>query len=109
MNLINDIKGLTLQNKIEHAVVKLSTGERAIVSGGPKSIEMEVKTIYAHVHPYHLTATGPSADDYIALYQLKQGFSYVLEHGKRYLIDLTDWDFNLNKAVKPPKESIILP
>jgi len=103
-DVINEIKGLTHDNFVEHAVVKLETGARAVISGGPSSISMKgVKTIYAHVHPYHLPARGPSPEDYQALQKLEQGFSYIFEHGRTFLIDLMDIEKNT-----PPIESTII-
>jgi hypothetical protein len=83
-NIIADGKSLTFATGNEHAVISLTTGERLLVSGGPKGITFEgmaLRRIIGHTHPYHLPATGPSKADFNALKQLRQRNSYLLEHG----------------------------
>jgi RHS repeat-associated protein len=82
-DLIMELKSLTFQSGNEHAVVRLATGGRAVVSGGEKSIDFgnKITRLFAHTHPYHLGATGPSAADSLALKALGQRSSYLLEHG----------------------------
>ena len=83
-DLIQELKELTYTTDNEHAIVELSSGERAIVSGGEKGIEFgdQITRLFAHTHPYHLGATGPLAADVNALQQLGQRSSYLLEHGE---------------------------
>lgn len=81
-DLINEGKALTWQTGNEHAVVKLATGERALVSGGPGGIKFapgQVKIIFGHSHP---TSAPPSAADVTALQDLNQSKQYVFHGGQ---------------------------
>jgi hypothetical protein len=83
-NIINEAKSLTFMTGNEHALVKLSSGERALVSGGSRGIEFkegQITRLFGHTHPYELTKTGPSKADYDALRTLGQKSSYLLEQG----------------------------
>jgi len=84
-DIVAEGKALTFSTGNEHALVRLASGERAIVSGGPGGIsnldDLGVDLIYGHTHPYHVPPTGPSAEDFSALEQLGQSSSHVLEHG----------------------------
>jgi hypothetical protein len=83
-DLVAEGKALTFSTGNEHALVRLSTGERVLVSGGPTGIDLgglSVERLIAHSHPYHLPPTGPSAADLGALKQLGQRSSFLLEHG----------------------------
>ena len=83
-SLVNKLKGLTFATGNEHALVKLASGERVIVSGGEKGIEFGngISRLYAHTHPYQYAATGPSGLDRLALKQLGQRSSWLIEHGQ---------------------------
>jgi hypothetical protein len=84
-DIVAEVKELTFSTGNEHAVVKLATGERAIVSGGPTGITWEsgqVTRLFGHSHPYHLAPTGPSPADISTLGVLGQRSSYLLEHGE---------------------------
>ena len=83
-NIISEAKMLTFSTGNEHALVKLATGERALVSGGPGGITWDlgqVSRVFGHTHPYELPPTGPSASDFAALDALGQRSSWLLEHG----------------------------
>lgn len=85
--IINEVKGLTLTNGTEHAVVKLVNGQRAIVSGGTTGIRFPANTvsrIFGHTHPYQFPASGVSSADRLMLDKLGQISSYLLEHGDLY-------------------------
>lgn len=86
-DLVDEAKRLTFTTGNEHAIVKLTNGQRAIVSGGPTGIifqEGQITRLFGHTHPYHLPPTGPSAGDIDALRQLGQRSSYILEHGELF-------------------------
>jgi hypothetical protein len=83
--IVNEAKALTFSTGNEHAVVRLATGESALVSGGPGGIsfaEGEVSRIIFHTHPYGMGAVGPSAADAAALQALGQSHSYIIEGGQ---------------------------
>ncbi|MGD9533395.1 MAG: RHS repeat-associated core domain-containing protein [Candidatus Nitrosocosmicus sp.] len=83
-DIIHEVKELTFGTGNEHAVVKLASGERAIISGGPTGISWEtgqITRLFGHSHPYHLPATSASAADFAALRSLQQRSSYLIEHG----------------------------
>jgi RHS repeat-associated protein len=83
-DIINVGKALTFETGNEHALVKLATGERALVSGGPGGInfaEGSVSRIFGHTHPYGTAAVGPSGLDRLALQRLGQGSSWLVEGG----------------------------
>lgn len=83
--LVNEAKALTFQTGREHALVKLATGERVLVSGGTGGItfaEVQITRIFGHTHPYHLLSAGPSATfDIPMLEALRHRSSYLLERG----------------------------
>lgn len=84
-DIINEAKGLTFSSGNEVALVKLASGERALVSGGPRGIEFaegEITRVFGHTHPYDIPPTGPSDFDFHALQSLGQQSSYLLEHGQ---------------------------
>jgi RHS repeat-associated protein len=74
----------------EHAIVKLATGERAIVAGnsfGIYGMEGNVSKVFLHVHPYHVPAMpGPSPLDLMFIRGLGQRSSYLMEprYGRFY-------------------------
>jgi hypothetical protein len=83
-DIINEGKALTFETGNEHALIKLATGERALVSGGPGGInfaEGSVSRIFGHTHPYGTAAVGPSGLDRLALQRLGQGSSWLVEGG----------------------------
>ena len=67
----------------EHAIVKLVAGERAIVAGNSRGINMtdeDVSKVFLHIHPYHVPALpGPSPKDLLFIRSLKQRSSFLLE------------------------------
>jgi RHS repeat-associated protein len=80
--VVNEARALTFATGNEHALVRLATGERALVSGGPGGIafgEGQVTRIIGHTHPYGFGSIGPSAADAAALRALGQTHSYVLD------------------------------
>src|SRR5262249_9060720 len=82
-NITNELKQLTFSTGNEHALVKLASGERAIVSGGSDGINFggQITRLYAHTHPYQALATGASEIDRIAIQSLGQRSSFLLERG----------------------------
>jgi hypothetical protein len=94
--LVEETKALAWVANAEHAVIKLVTGGRIIVRGGPTGIQFsrnsaatkvfvtisgllnEVERIYWHTHP---RVTGPSDDDLRVLEILHQSRSYLFEIG----------------------------
>jgi hypothetical protein len=82
-DLFNELKARTFETGNEHALVTLSSGDQAILSGGQTGIDdMEIENLVAHTHPYQLPASGVSDADYAALNQLGQESSILLEHGQ---------------------------
>jgi hypothetical protein len=84
-DIVAEGKSLTFTTGNEHALVKLASGERAIVSGGPGGITWEageVTRVFGHTHPYQLPPTGPSPADFGMLDVLGQRSSWLLEHGQ---------------------------
>lgn len=84
-DIVAEAKALTFSSGNEVALVKLASGERALVMGGEGGItfeNMEISRIFGHSHPYQLPATGPSSFDFGALRTLQQQSSYLLEHGQ---------------------------
>jgi hypothetical protein len=95
-DLIAETKARAWVANAEHAVVRLITGERAMVRGGARGIEflvgreekqvfiivgeklVQVRRLYFHTHP---RVTGPSADDLEFLDILGQTRSYLFEIG----------------------------
>ena len=82
-DLINEGKSLTFATGNEHALVKLASGERALVSGNQFGINFgtKVNRIYGHTHPFQFPASGVSAVDRAALRELGQRSSWLFEHG----------------------------
>lgn len=83
--IVNEAKALTFATGNEHALVRLATGERALVSGGPGGIsfgEGQVTRIIGHTHPYGTASVGASAADRAALQTLGQTHSYIQEGGR---------------------------
>jgi len=83
--IIEEGKYLMLTTGDEHALVSLQTGQRALVSGGPKGItldELPIRRMIGHTDPYHLAAAGASDLDGAALTACGQRSSYLLEHGE---------------------------
>lgn len=81
-DIVNEGKALTFTTGNEHAVVKLPSGERALVSGGPGGIDFpegSVTKIFGHTHP---TSAPPSAADFKATAQLGQTKQYVFHGGQ---------------------------
>jgi RHS repeat-associated protein len=79
--LVNELKGLTFKGGVEHAIVSLKTGGRAIVSGGPSGIDLgdNVRRVIGHTHG---VVTGPSQLDLDMLGHLHQTYSYLIEIGR---------------------------
>ena len=85
-DILNDIKGMTWTTGNEHAVVRLTNGQKAIVSGGPGGISFkqgEISTLFGHSHPI---PAPPSSADYESLIKLGQSKQYILEGGQLYPI-----------------------
>jgi RHS repeat-associated protein len=83
--IVNEVKALTFATGNEHALVRLASGERALVSGGPGGIafgEGQVTRIIGHTHPYGTASVGASAADRAALQTLGQTHSYIQEAGR---------------------------
>ena len=83
--IIDEAKLLTLQTGNEHALVTLASGERALVSGGPKGIffpEGSITRIFGHTHVPGTTA-WPSPDDAAALRSLGQRSSWLFAAGEK--------------------------
>ena len=83
--IVNEAKALTFATGNEHALVRLATGERALVSRGPGGIsfrEGQVTRIIGHTHPYGTASVGASAGDRAALQALGQTHSYIQEGGR---------------------------
>jgi hypothetical protein len=95
-DIVDEVKAMAWVNNAEYAVVRLASGERVVVRGGPTGIEfslnqnetqvfmamkgslVQVKRIYFHTHP---RVTGPSEDDLRVLKILGQSRSYLFEIG----------------------------
>lgn len=84
-DIIAKAKELAWTTGNEHALVKLASGERALVAGGPGGIEFaegEITRIFGHTHPYGRGTFGlPSVEDVSALGKLGQVTSYILDNG----------------------------
>jgi hypothetical protein len=78
--IVDEVAGLSYATGNEFAVVRLTDGTRAIVTGGPGGItfaEGRVTRIFAHTHPF--PASGiPSPDDILMLTQLRQKSSWII-------------------------------
>ena len=85
-NIIDEGKLLTLATGNEHALVKLASGERALVSGSPYGIKFgdKITRLFGHTHPNQLLKTGVSELDREALRTLGQRHSYLFERGDFY-------------------------
>jgi len=84
-DIMEEAKGITFTTGNEVALVKLASGERALVTGGSGGItwsEGEVTRLFGHTHPYDVPPTPPSDFDVQALQQLGQRNSYILQHGE---------------------------
>lgn len=82
---IDELKASTFLQNVEFAVVRLSDGRRALVSGGRDGIAFPagmVQRIVLHTHPYSVGSAGPSAGDVAALRALGQRYSFILEKGQ---------------------------
>lgn len=79
-DIVNEAKGLTFTTGNEHAVVKLTGGSRALVSGGLHGIDFgdKITRVFGHTHP---TSSLPSCVDVAALKKLKQSKQYVFHGG----------------------------
>jgi hypothetical protein len=80
-DLFDELKYNTFSDRVEYALVKLADGTNAIVRGGQSQIRFavgEIKVLFAHTHP---EGAGPTPEDRAALEQLRQTFSYLIEHG----------------------------
>ena len=82
-DLLDELRALTFETDNEHALVRLTTGERALVEGEPDGINFgwQITRLYVHTHPYYRPTSGPSDDDFAALVDLRQTHSYLLERG----------------------------
>lgn len=79
--LANEAKALTWSSGNEHALVTLSGGQRALVSGGPGGIFFEngqIKRIWAHTHP---DPSNPSVADGLILQTLGNSQQTVFNVG----------------------------
>lgn len=84
-DIINEGKTLTFETGNEHALVKLVTGERALVSGNEYGISFgeQATRVFGHTHPFQFPASGPSPIDRAALRALGQRSSWLFEHGQK--------------------------
>jgi hypothetical protein len=81
-DLVHEGKVQTYMTGNEHAAVKLGTGERALVAGGPGGIAFapgQVTKIFGHTHP---TIAGPSGEDFTSLDALGQSQQTVYHGGQ---------------------------
>ena len=81
-DLINEAKALTWSNGLEHALVKLTDGQRVLVSGGADGVRFargKIKRIYGHTHP---TSAPPSRADVVATRVLGQTRQDVYHGGE---------------------------
>lgn len=79
-DIVDEVASLSYQDGNEYAVVKLTDGGRAIVTGGPSGISFDAGTvtrIYAHTHPFPATGV-PSDSDIAMLGQLGQSSSWII-------------------------------
>jgi RHS repeat-associated protein len=84
-DIMNEAKAYTFSTGNEAALVKLSSGERALVSGGSGGIDLgegAVTRLFGHTHPYDAPSLGPSSYDIQAIKLLGQRSSYILERGQ---------------------------
>lgn len=51
---------------------------------------MDIRELIAHTHPYQYEAQGVSDVDYLALRQLSQENSILLEHGQEIPFGISD-------------------
>jgi hypothetical protein len=78
-DLIRELAQSTYESEgLEHAIISLKGGGRAIVRGGSGGIQFgdDLKRVLLHTHP---VTTGPSAADFRMLEQLGQRHSYIYE------------------------------
>ena len=86
-SIVNEMKALTYSAGNEHALVKLQTGARAIVSGRQRAVDfanMKITRLYAHTHTYFENQIGPSNADISFIRSLGQVSSYLIERGQIY-------------------------
>lgn len=79
--LTEELAARTWETELEHAIVSLKSGERIIVSGGPKTVDFaslsdRIRRIILHTH---LNPGGPSAQDFQMLKDLGQKSSWIYE------------------------------
>ena len=84
-DLISEVKYETFATGLEHAIIKLANGERAIVSGGAHGIRFpdginDVEIIFGHTHP---TPAPPSQGDFDALKYLDQTQQTIFHGGQK--------------------------
>jgi RHS repeat-associated protein len=80
--IVAEAKALTYATGNEYALVRMATGERALVSGGPGGISFadgQITRIIGHTHPYGFGSIPPSSHDFATLRQLGQTHSYVFD------------------------------
>jgi len=86
-DIVAEAKAVTYTTGNEVALVKLASGERALVTGGQGGINFadgQITRLFGHTHPYQVPPTGPSAFDVQAIQSLGQQSSYILEHGQLF-------------------------
>jgi hypothetical protein len=79
-NIISEGKALTFQTGLEHALVKLPNGQRAIVSGGEHGIDFaegQITRLFGHTHPQR--GVPPSRADEIATFYYGQRRQHVFD------------------------------
>ncbi|RKT01463.1 DUF6443 domain-containing protein [Chryseobacterium defluvii] len=85
-DLTNEIKGMTWLTGNEHAIVRLASGEKAIISGGSGGISFrpkQIKTLFGHTHP---TSAGPSSADFNFLRKYEFSGSKKLGQSRQYIL-----------------------
>lgn len=79
---IQQAKNIQFTQGVEAAIVRLSNGERWLVSGGAGGIDFSgvaLKRLIFHTHPINHGSIGPSAADIAAIRLLGQTRSYVYD------------------------------
>ena len=87
-DIVSEAKSLTWTTGKEHALVRLASGERALVRGGEGGIIFErgqISRLFGHTHPYQRPGSI-SAEDIFALKLLGQRRQYVYIRGERHLV-----------------------
>jgi RHS repeat-associated protein len=90
--IISEAKGLTFETGNEHALVRLANGQRALVTGGERSIDFaagQITRLYGHTHPFFRGSVGPSAIDHAAVRALGQRSSWLFEGGYQIKFGVT--------------------